>query len=350
MSALFDRAPGVISQPISLNRSIEIRAIPHVFETAQSWYPGSSNDYTANVLAGLFTNLSTHWMYTAVVELTLNGSQPAWSKDGWSFVPIDMTNLQNVDLPQGIDNSDPAVDGSQSNVSFTTPALRGRLECSQYPRGSLTNLSLWLTPKDLSNHTYWNVSTIPRGLEGGYQLGTQGLYSYSPSVIMPYGNYHNMSYCPGCTTVFVNPSGLKCCTNSSSDTWDGSVSIGYWSPQTNPAAWTTRNWGRNFTAKWIYGNAVSGIKNNIGPANMIQDNVDMLFPSVPSVTMLNCRPLVESTDADVTVNPHNGEIQTFEIKATPQELPGPFSDNFLPHNKTHFSREDALIYYNITVR
>lgn len=350
MSALFDRGPGVVSQPVIFNRSIEIRDIPFVFQTEQAWYPGTTNDYTANVLAGLFTNLSTHWMYTATIELTLNGSQPAWSKDGWSFVPIEMTNLDSVDLPHDLDDSDLAVDGSQSNVSFATPALRGRIECSQYPLESLTNLSRWLTPKDLSNRTYWNASTIPHGLQGGYQLGTQGLYSYSPAVIMPYGNFHNQSYCPGCTTVFVNPSGLKCCTNSSSDTWDGDVSIGYWSPQTNPASWTTRDWHQNFTAKWFYGNAVTGIKNNIGRATMIEDNIDMLFPSVPSLTMMNCRPLVESADADITVNPHNGEILAFNITSTPKKLPEAFSDNFLPHNKTHFSRETAMVYYNVTVR
>jgi len=357
MSALFDRGPGVVSRPITFNRSIEIRDIPFVFPTQQALYPDTSNDYTAVVLQGLFSNMSTHWMYTATIQLALNGSQPAWSQDGWSFVPVGMDNLNSLDLPHDLVDSDLSVGGAPSNVSFTTPAIRGRIECSEYPLHALTNISNWLTPQDLSNHTTWNTSTIPRDdqesyLQSGYRLGTTGVYANQPSVITPFDQYDYTveASCPGCTTVFVNPSSIVCCANGTSSDWDGSVAVGYWSPQTNPATWTTRNWGQNFTAKWIYGNAVTGIKNNIYRATQNELDIDMLFPTPPSLSMLNCKPVVESADADITVNPANGKIQSFNITSKPKVLTDAFSDNFLPHNKTQFSRETYMVNYNVTVR
>ncbi|KAJ5751747.1 hypothetical protein N7520_008664 [Penicillium odoratum] len=345
MSALFDRGPGNVTQAITFNRTLEIRDIPLVFATSQSYYPDASDDYAGKVMAELYTNLSSHWMYTAAIQLTLNGSQPSWSKDGWSFVPIKMNDLGRIDLPDDLDASDETLGGPTQNISFTTPAIRGRIECTEYPVQTLTNLSVWLTSTDLSNHTLWNASTIPHDLEGGYQLGA--VYSKLPSAILPITSSENISTCPNCTTVFVNPSEIICCGNGSSSAWDPSVAIGYWSPNTDPESWTVRQWQRNFTAKWIHGNAVTGIERN-SDQNRYYD-ADLLFPDVPSVTMMNCRPLVESAEADVTVNPASGEIQTFSITSQPTELPDAFADNFLPHNKTRFSRETGLFYYNVTL-
>lgn len=268
-----------------------------------------------------------------------------------------MDNLNSLNLPHDLDDSDLTVGGALSNVTLTTPAIRGRIECSEYPLLTLTNMSNWLTSQDLTNHTTWNVSTIPRDgegnyLEGGYRLGTEGVYANFPSVITPFDQYSytNETFCPGCTTIFANPSSIVCCTNGSSSEWDGSVAVGYWSPQADPATWTTRNWGQNFTAKWMYGNAVSGIKNNIYSLTQNQVDIDMLFPSPPSVSMLNCQPVVETADAQVTVNPANGEIQSYNITSQAITLTEAFSDNFLPHNKTYMSRETGMVYYNVTVR
>ncbi|KAJ5986192.1 hypothetical protein N7451_010557 [Penicillium sp. IBT 35674x] len=345
MSALFDRGPGNVTQAITFNRTLEVRDIPLVFGTSQSYYPGSSDDYAGTVLAGLYTNLSSHWMYTAAIQLTLNGSEPSWSKDGWSFVPVKLNDLDRINLPNDLDASDETLGGPTKNISLTTPAVRGRIECAEYPAQTLTNLSVWLTSTDLSNHTIWNASTIPNDLEGGYQLGA--VYSKLPSAILPITSSENISTCPNCTTVFVNPAEIVCCGNGSSSAWDPSVAVGYWSPNTDPASWTVRNWQRNFTAKWIHGNAVTGIKRNTNQNGYY--DADLLFPEVPSVTMMNCRPIVESAEADIIVNPANGEVQTFSITSQPTELIEAFSDNFLPHNKTRFSRETGMFYYNVTL-
>lgn len=361
MSALFQRGPGIISQPITFNRSIEIRDIPFVFPTRQSIYPGVSDDYAAAILADLYKNISTYWMYTATIQLTLNGSEPAWSKDGWSFVPARLDNVHNVNLPNDLTASDQSVDASQLNVSFTTPALRGRIECSPYPSTNFRNLSNWLLPTNLSDHSYWNSSTIPRDaqgnyLQGGYRLGSTAPWletdfaTYLYPVNSSQENLISTGDCPGCTTVFANPSEIICCSNGSSNALDPSVAVGYWSPNTDLMSWAVRNWHHNFTAKWFYGDAVTGIRNNIFNATTNQVNVDMLFPTPPSLSMMNCQPIIESAQADITVNAANGQIQSFNITSEPQELPEGFSDNFLPHNKTHFSRETGFLYYNVTVR
>lgn len=300
-------------------------------------------------------------MYTATIQLALNGSEPAWSKDGWSFVPSRLDNVRNVRLPTHLDSPDQSIGSSQLNVSFSTPALRGRIECSPYPSTVFKNLSNWLLPTNLSDHNYWNSSTIPRDsqgtyLQGGYLLGSVApwletnfatfLYPLNSSQedMIPTGN------CPGCTTVFANPSEIVCCTNESSNAHDPSVAVGYWSPNSDLMSWTVRNWHQNFTAKWIYGNAVTGISNNIYNATTNQVDIDMLFPTPPSLSMINCQPVIESAEAEITVNAASGQIQSFNITSEPKELPEAFSDNFLPHNKTHFSRASGFLYYNVTVR
>ncbi|KAF3386640.1 hypothetical protein F1880_000487 [Penicillium rolfsii] len=350
MSALFDRGPGVVTQPITFDRSLEIRQIPLVFGTHQTVYPDTNNDYVAYILIDLYKSISTHWMYTATIQLALNGSEPAWSKEGWSFVPADMHTISNIELPNDLDESDKAASGAPSNVSFTTPAMRARIECSTYPVEALMNVSHWLTPTDLSNYTTWNRSTIPHGLQGGFELGTSWIYQKRPSVILPlYGN-ETIESCDGCTSVFVNPSSITCCGNSSSSAWDPSVAVGYWSPNTNLSTWSTGFWHQNFTLKWIYGNAVTDIH-----ANPTKDSgndtysIPLLFPSPPSITLMNCRPLVETASADVTVNPANGAIQAYKIIDRPTELVEAFADNFLPHNGTDFSRERGMAYYNVTI-
>jgi hypothetical protein len=68
------------------------------------------------------------------------------------------------------------------------------------------------------------------------------------------------------------------------------------------------------------------------------------------MTLMNCRPLVESANADVTVNRANGEIQTYNITSHPTELEEAFADNFLPHNGTDLVRERGMAFYNVTVR
>lgn len=349
MSAIFNQGTGTIMQPVSLGRSLEIRDIPHVFRTEQSLYPQNSNDYTATILADLYKNISSYWMYTATIQLALNGSEPAWSKDGWSFVPLDLESISaNKSLAKlGASEADNLGSASQTNVTFDTPAIRGRVECSQPPMQALANMSNWLTVTDLTNHTVWNKTTIPSGLEEGFQLGSTYQNAQYPGIITPLTSSQNWTECPGCTSVYVNPSSIICCGNGTSDA-GGSVGVGYWSPNDNLQSWSPRSWQSNFTAKWFYGEAYTGIQANSD--QVYTTDIGLLFPVPPSVSMLNCRPVVETADARVTVNPSNGNILSFNITSAPKESSEVFSDNYLPHNKTEILMKEGYMFYNVTLR
>lgn len=349
MSAIFDRGTGTIIQPVTLQRSLEIRDIPHVFSTSQSLYPENSNDYTATILANLYEDMSSYWMYTATIQLAMNGSEPAWSKDGWSFVPLDLGSISsNKSLSKlGASQADDLGSASQTNVTFDTPAIRGRIECSEAPLQALANVSNWLTVTDLTNHTIWNKTTIPSGVDGGYQLGSTYQNSQYPGTITPLTSGQNWTSCPGCTSVYVNPSSIICCGNGTNDE-GGSVGVGYWSPNDNLESWTPRGWQNNFTAKWLYGDAYTDIKANEDQTST--PDIGLLFPSPPSISMLNCKPIVETADARVTVDPSTGNILSFNITSTPKTTSDAFSDNYLPHNKTEVRMREGYMFYNVTLR
>ncbi|KAB8203823.1 hypothetical protein BDV34DRAFT_227101 [Aspergillus parasiticus] len=338
MSALFERGPQVFSQSVTLNRSLEIRSIPHVISVESNKNEIDWN-YAANeFLTDLFYNVSNNWIYSATIQLSLNKTQqPAWSKDGWAFVPVGTNALSDMDLQPDLDESNENVDGAAVNVSLTTPALRGRIECSQAPVQAFANLSNWLTPKDLTNHTYWDNATIPPDLEKGYKLGqtrTYPSYSWMPALarwIVPLTSPEKNTSCPGCTTVLSNPEEIACCANGSSSDWKSSSAVGYWSPNTTPDTFSWASWERNFTVKWIQGDTVSGIRSRGLNSRGQYEDLNLLFVRPPSITLLTCKPIIESTTANISVNPVNGEIQEFSLVDKPTELSSAFTDNFLPH-------------------
>ncbi|PLB55395.1 hypothetical protein P170DRAFT_39733 [Aspergillus steynii IBT 23096] len=351
MSALFERESGNIAQTLTLQRGLEIRRIPFLFETRQSEINHEPDEYAARIVGDLFQNLSTHWMYTASNQLILNGSQPAWSKDGWSFVPLDLSNatdsLSSVgknasssDLGRNL-NQQSATHASPFNVSFTTPAIRGRIECSSYGANDLRNLSSWLS--------LWNPgpndTVVPEGVSG-FELGAPWGNQDSPGMIFPPEPGRNWTNCEHCTSIYVNPSQIICCGNSTSSPSDSNVAVGYWSPNLSPYTWTPRTWGHNFTAKWFTGTATP-----VTLTKGISDPMDRLvFSQPPNTVVMNCMPLVESADARITVNPSTGDIQTFSILDEPETMDDAFSDNFLVHNGTHRDPDDlGYLVFNATI-
>ncbi|KAF7718401.1 Uncharacterized protein PECH_008383 [Penicillium ucsense] len=350
MSALFNQGTGVLVTPIDLNRTLELRRIPHIYETKQSMYPGAAMDYPTAVLQSLYQNLSSYYMYTATVQLALNGSEPAWSKDGWSFVPLDIKSVSSPELlaKLGASRSDMPSSIPQVNITFTTPAIRGRIECSAPPARVFANLTSWTTSTDLSNHTVWNKSTIPDGVKGGYQLGNTYKAMQFPSSITPLLPGQNWTECPGCTTVFVNPAMLTCCGNGSTNSRQGSVAIGYWSPNDALDYFSPVSWQRNFTAKWFYGNAVTGIKSNKNKL-LGQPDAGPLFLSPPSLSFFNCEPIVETASASITVDPSSGAIQSFVIQDTPRVAKDAFDDNFLAHNGSVTDLRAGYSTFNVTI-
>ncbi|KAF5861920.1 hypothetical protein ETB97_012319 [Aspergillus alliaceus] len=341
MSALFQHETGVITETQMLERSLEVRQIPHIF-TAVEYTVRDASNFVASVIGQLHGNLTSHWIYTAANQLTLNGSEPAWSKDGWSFVPVDLRNV-SFSLPGGTESNHQGgfSQNSRINVSFSTPAIRGRIECSPYE--GLSNLSSWLTVTDVSNSSLWTMNPSTGNIKTAYQLGVGFKYNSGlPSMMFPLEPSRNFTNCERCTSIFANPSSVTCCGNGTSLEADPMAAIGYWSPNSNPASWNPRTWQRNITTKWIHGHARVAVEHDGSSSSP-----HLLFTDIPSIAAMNCMPLVETASAEVTVDPTTGEVRAFSITDEPQTADNAFSDSFLAHRTSN--RVQATVTYNATI-
>ncbi|KAI0096015.1 hypothetical protein GGR51DRAFT_544538 [Nemania sp. FL0031] len=165
MSSLWNRAPGTLPDTTSVPRTLELRHVPMV-STVQLAVSPSSPDSSASLLGTIFSNISTSWIYGATTQLSLEGPEPSWSLEGWSFVPTDLSGI-SLQSPQHIGNTTANAKLS-ANVTMTTPAVRARLECSPYD--FIDDTDLWLTKWDLTNMDVWNTSINPVDLKTGYEL------------------------------------------------------------------------------------------------------------------------------------------------------------------------------------
>ncbi|KAK0663157.1 hypothetical protein DIS24_g1201 [Lasiodiplodia hormozganensis] len=236
----------------------------------------------------------------------MNGSQPPWSRDGWSFAPLDLSQLEIPNPPQ---NSSivPA-----TNISVVTPAIRGRIECSPYE--NLNNLSAWVTERDLTNTSLWNASSNPHNIKTAYELGE---LTYVGSDLA-YPNFFN-------TSILADDSTPTCCENGSTNSWPPKgAAIGNWSPDRG----TTFEPPFNFTTKYIWGNHFS--------ADLITDNIytsptRFLFTDVPQVQALKCMPIIEKSSANVTVDRQTGNVAKFDILERPSSADEAWRYNFVDY-------------------
>jgi hypothetical protein len=339
MSALFQNEPGNFLQSMSTNRKLEIRQVPRIDQTEYTTLdPDSGTLWASGILNNLYTNLSTNWMYTATIQITLNGSQPPWSRDGWSFVPIELSSLKNFSSVQntgaGAHQGYLASPSPETNISLTTPAIRGRIECSPYE--TLNNLSSWLTTVDPTNSSIWNLTASPTGVSEGYELG-------SPP---PWMTFESSK-----TPILNNPSFLTCCGNETDQSARG-VAVGYWSPNYKlNASWpfeyfpfVGQQWPRNFTTKFIRGQAVTGF------ISKLDFTSHMIFTEVPSVQALNCMPIIETATANVTVDQATGLVKSFVILDKPTPASQAWADPFVLRGVLNISESNFAVLTNVTTR
>lgn len=174
MSALFEQNVGYLHSTVKLERSLELRQTPHlrqVLATVPFQFSASTSGYgfVRETLETLYTNLSTNWMYTAEIQLTMDKSEPVWNKEGWSFVPVNISGIDRTRVPSNLTDPDmefASVYYSPVNVTLDTPAIRGRVECQ--PIQEVNDTEKWLeTPRpivDERTNTTWNVSSLPNGM------------------------------------------------------------------------------------------------------------------------------------------------------------------------------------------
>lgn len=337
MAALFERKTGNITSSMAVPRTLELRQIPFLDTVDFSSYV-ETTWAAAGILSTLFTNLSTNWMYSAIFQLSLNGSEPSWSQDGWNFVPLSFSHIQNASSVQNAGNTansyGSVLSVSAVNISFTTPAVRGRLQCSQHV--GLDNSSKWLSVSDLDNSTVWNITANPKNFTSGYQLGidTGDLSGDANAGFMLFPNSSDSSLTNSLfnTSAFVNPSLITCCANGT-DRSPQPVALGFWSPN-NPAQepFASFPWPINFTVKWIFGRATVLYLNQTEMlATNSQTDHRLVFAEIPRIQAINCQPAIESAMADVTVDT-SGRVQKYTILEDPEPEGNAWSDSFLFHN------------------
>lgn len=332
MSALFQRAQGTIHEFLTIERTLELRKIPHLFEPR---YPGSPHMGDIShwtILGNLYANLSTNWMYSATIQLALNSSEPNWSQNGWSFVPLD---LSQISAPPNIQRADKLETLLTINITVTTPAIRGRIECSPY--NELSNLSSWLTIWNLSDTLVWNASSNPMGWTSGYELGIQE----NPDQII---ERHSDGQYFLDTSFLAAPFMLACCANDTHDITNGSA-IGYWSPKTPLYMPYSGRYPINFTTKWIHGYVAAGLRQNNDSSGRL------LFRDIPGIQALHCRPVIEKADSSVTVSYPEAKVQSFKILDNPLVAEEAWKEVYVDHVPSPDSENSpANNIINTTVR
>jgi len=332
MAALFEQTTSIVQDSVKLERHLELRQIPHI-RMAQDSYPPQFGgykgaygyDYVGTVLKELFSNLTTNWLYSGVIQATLDSPEPTWSRDGWNFVPIHFSILDDIERRHAegqLDKDDSVVLTSSTNITLITPAIRGRLECKPVPQ--VTNTSAWLQKSE-----YYNTSMyLPM------------VYSFGGALV-PDNNQPQC--CFNHTRVISSPNNTD------------PVVIGYWTQNMpyNISSTITRT-VNNFTVRWIYGEA--------GP-DPGKDYGSVYFPKPPKIQAVKCIPIFETSEAEIVVDKATERIQSYRLLQDPTPDPTAWSDEFVirnltdqssfPELKTHnFSDTENMLYLrqNITTR
>ncbi|KAL9115454.1 MAG: hypothetical protein Q9227_000775 [Pyrenula ochraceoflavens] len=320
MSALCQENPRRVSRLQDTSRTYELRTVPQYYEyqgAPSGVHAGDSSE--SQVTRNVYGNLLTNWIYSATLQLTLNDLKPAWVAKDWSFVPLDSAELAQLGdetTSESVTAHQTPLSGPLTNATFETPALRARLECSPYHE--ILNQSSWLRTEDLTNSSKWNVNVNPRGLKTGYELtdtsdGSSGPYR---GTYLPLGN---QMY----ATFYAHESQLICCANETND-GPGKAAIGYWSKQGPPDLYTSTN----FSVMWLVGNPMEQLYED-------KENLThFIWSEPPELTGINCLPVIESADAEITVDTATKTVQSYTISGNPKNYTAAWHDRYVGHNRS----------------
>ena len=313
ISALFQREQTTRSQVIPLPRQLELRTVPEIF-LSQSPNSVSSGITTteSNIIAKLYSNLGTGWIYTATAEIVHSAVSPPWSSDAWSFVPID---ISGVTAATDLSITGQALSSLNSNITVQTQAIRARLECT--PQGEDPE-SPWWEEIDFknskldssTNESLWNATNSPPGLDVGYQLSQD----------------------VGPNTFAI----LVCCSNETAQ-GPGEAAIGYWSAnQTSTTQY--ESYIPSMSARWLVGRPLTQTYNDSG----LQSKPTWVFVAKPRISAVKCVPIIEKANASLVVNTQTGYVQNYTILDEVQPSKEAWADRFVRHDMSEIHKDDPL--------
>ncbi|KAI4605840.1 hypothetical protein J4E80_010373 [Alternaria sp. BMP 0032] len=302
MSALFDSGNGVLTTSSEMPLALELRSVPFVQQISvnrdqPTWlfnYTIDENSFSSDLGDLVWDNLqslSKDWMYTAIIHTALEGPKPVWSQDDWSFMPVssDVEGFASAEIKS------PAGRGNRSveSLRVQTSAIRARLECSavEWPR----NTSLWL----LSHND-------------GYGRNITGLDNYF--TIARVVDDRN-------STTWLSTQGSipPCCANLTGNATYNPAAVAYWTENWQEVSYPgdSRDYrtSGNFTVKWIRG--PGKIERFLTGMRRKPDVYMFVFPEPPAIQALNCMPIFESSQAEVTVEPKTGVVQHYRLLDVP---------------------------------
>ncbi|KAH6629098.1 hypothetical protein C7974DRAFT_312103, partial [Boeremia exigua] len=303
MAAIFERHTVIHklstdSNSLMTTRLVRARQEPFEFSSGLGSRPFYLND-------GLLGTSETDWLYNALDDITLGTTPLSWAKDEWVFTPVNVTNQDDRKMLYiASSTQSEAIDGyvtSALNVSLTTSALRGRLECEAVNMAGLD----WLDDvKDVYPNRFNKSVTghvLPLTLSAGSQFAAP---------------------------VFSVPRRMACCTNDGSK--ESPSIIAYWStinPDDAADIVVPSGWSRTFAIKWIVGLAAStlipGSDPNHVSATYGNGNESVLyFPEEPQMSTLKCNPVIEQANASITLARDSAQILHYELLEPPYQATG----------------------------
>jgi hypothetical protein len=286
------------------------------------------------ILKDTIGNFTANWMYTALVEGVFDGPQPSWSKDSWSFIPPDLSNIPSLKTEEhskrNNDGSSSVDRYSTANLTFETTAVRGSIECSHIQETS-------------DPHQWLSI------IKNGTMLREQGLTD-SDTIFLT-----NTTMFPGTdyrTTLISGLTAPTCCTNFSSNQHLSPAALGYWTMNfpSDLSVNQSALYGKsgNFTVKWVTGIA------DLYESSQYESNNTLYFSKRPMIQALNCRPKIESAGAIVTVDHVRAQVQHYQILEGVQSEDVAWSDSFELRNQSldAYSDQDCGVECkgNVTIR
>jgi hypothetical protein len=335
MSALWDLEVQSLNHTISVDRRFELRTVPQIFEKGyagklENMFDGLHLD----VLSDTYQSSLQSWLYGAAVEISQSGSTPAWSKDSWSFIPLELEDIREA--LSSVKLNTLSVPGYSRNVTFETQGLRARLECQalDYPK----NTSLWLEQIDLidwrvdpaTNQSARNATNNPPDVGYGYTL--IGMANTGPR----FGNY-------------------ICCANETEGI-PGDTAIGYWTNRPwveNADLFAGGRYGdfeQSMTAKLIVGRTFE----------KLYDESTYVWVEQPQLVLVNCTPVIEHARVSVFAELESGAVYDHEILGPIQNTTEAWTDDYLTHDTSvdytgewvpaYGADANVTTYANTTVR
>jgi hypothetical protein len=307
MSAIWNRDMGVVTQNIVLHQDWEIRSISRAFADGISTSMEGTGVNQIRLLSALQSlyggsNVYQSWLFSALVEISFNGSSPFWSKDTWGFPPVDLSHVLG-ELPasvlSSVSASSNSTNGPEVNATFVSTGLRGVAECT--PISNHT----YVATQDLTNSSNWNITRNPMTLQVGYELND-----------IRFGGLPINPDEPTPNSIIIGQWLPSTYNTTTKDVWA-------YNPQTDPI---------NFTVIWV----------NAGYPTIYYDNGlrgHYIFGKAPQVQALNCMPYFEQANASITVNIQDGTIREYVLLDEPTNATAAWTDRATEH----FNGEDTLI-------